>query len=81
MIKYADIKIDQATKHLAAIDRELADLQRQLRRGNLYGMGRYGMAELKAYAALVRERRDWAQLELHELLMLVEMPGDLMGRA
>ena len=39
-IKFADVKIDEATKHLAAIDRELADLQSQLRHGTLCGMGR-----------------------------------------
>jgi hypothetical protein len=64
MIKLAQDRIDEATRRLAEIDRELADLQRQLRQGSKLGW--YGITELKAAAALVRQRRDLAQPELLE---------------
>jgi hypothetical protein len=81
LIKLAQDKIDEATRKLAEIDLELADLQGQIRRGSKLGIGRYTMRELTAYMALVRERRDQAQLELLELVDLAEMPVEEMGRA
>jgi hypothetical protein len=72
-IRQADDLIEQATLHLAAMDRELAALQRRARRGLTKA--------LREQMATVRVERDLARMELLELVELAELPVELMGWA
>jgi hypothetical protein len=70
-IRLADDLIEQATLHLAAMDRELAALQRRARRG--------ATKALREQMATVRVERDLARMELLELVELAELPGRADG--
>jgi hypothetical protein len=74
-------QLDAAQHRLAELDRELANLQRQLRRPQILGLSRSAVKALKAEAELVRGRRELAHLELLELVELAETPIAEMGRA
>jgi hypothetical protein len=77
-IKYAEQKIDEATRRIAAIDRTLAVLLRQSYSPTL---SRILRKELRDQAAIVRAQRDQAYVELLELIELAEMPPEFMGWA
>jgi hypothetical protein len=77
-IKYAEQKIGEATRRVAAIDRTLAALLRQSCSPTLSGILR---KELRDQAAIMRTRRDRAYVELLELIELAGMPPEYMGWA
>jgi hypothetical protein len=72
-IRPADELIREATQRLAAIDRELAALQRLSRRRSAM--------KLREQTSVARIRRDMAYMELVELIELAEMPPEFMGWA
>jgi hypothetical protein len=77
-IKYAEQKIDEATRRLAAVDSELAELQRQCCSSTL---SRTERKMLREQTAIVRVQRDNAFRDLMELIDLDEMPVADMGMA
>jgi chromosome segregation ATPase len=77
-IRYAEEQIDAATRRLAEIDRELANLQRQTRGSTLSWPA---LKEIREQAAIVRRERDAVCRELAELIALAEMPLEMMGTA
>jgi hypothetical protein len=80
-IRYADEQIDAATRRLAEIDRELANLQRQttLTRGSTLSWP--ALKEIREQAAIVCRERDAVCRELAELIALAELPVEVMGSA
>jgi hypothetical protein len=78
-IRLADDLIDEATHRLAAIDRELAALQRRSQHPS--ALTRAERKALRDQIEAVRMRRDIARLELIELVELAEMPPEVMGSA
>ena len=80
-IRYANEQIDAATRRLAEIDRELANLQRQttLTRGSTLSWP--ALKEIREQATIVHRERDAACRELAELIAFAELPVELMGSA
>jgi multidrug resistance efflux pump len=64
----ADEKIEAATRHLAALDRKLAKLERSRSRTS-------------TSVKLAREERNRACRDLQDLVELAELPIELMGWA
>jgi hypothetical protein len=77
-IKYAEQKIDEATRRLAVVDSELAQRQWQCCSSTL---SRTERKMLRAQTAIVRSQRDHAFRDLMELIDLDEMPVADMGTA
>jgi hypothetical protein len=78
-IRYADEQIDAATRRLAEIDRELANLQRQTTRSSTLSWP--ALKEIREQATIVRRERDAACRDLAELIALADLPVELMGSA
>jgi hypothetical protein len=78
VIKYADQKIREARARIAALDRELAALQRSIR---CLPSNHHMLRELREQAIRLGDERCKAFQELLTLLELDEMPLEDMGWA
>ena len=77
-IKYADQKIREARSRIAALDRELAALQRSIR---CLPSDHHVLREQREQAIRLGDERCKGFRELLELLELAEMPLEDMGWA
>jgi len=77
-ILYAEDKIDEAARHFASLDRELAALQRQACAPRLSQAQRKDLRERIDRARALRDR---AQRDLVELVELSGMEPEEMGTA
>jgi hypothetical protein len=77
MIKFADQKIREARARIAALDRELAALQRSLPEFSDPHLER----DVREEITRLGDERCKAFLELLELLELADMPPEEMARA
>ena len=77
-IKYADQKIREARARIAALDRDLAALQRAIR---CLPSNHHVLRELREQAIRLGDERCKGFQELLELVELAEMPPEYMGWA
>jgi pyridoxal biosynthesis lyase PdxS len=78
-IRDAGELIEEATRHLAAIERALEALQRRRRRWSTLAPA--AQKVLREQIDYVEARREVAELELVELIELAELPIKFMGSA
>ena len=76
-IKYADVKITETRQRIAALDRELAQIQRQSYSPR---QSRQLKQELRKQSTRLGEERCKVWMELVELSELTEMPPEYTGR-